>query len=1145
MDRPAYTNVHESPIAQISINTAETRYDPLHSFGFGLSHQRKDDFGVVEPEGAVAAPESRKTLVSTPCRQAGAIATLVFAVFLPVIVHAQVASAVTGRVTDSQGGVIPGVTVEISTDTIHRRQVTDAQGEFAFPDVPVATYRLTATIAGFTPADIPAVSTQPGRTQRLELVLDVGGMTECGLRVVAPEPEIIIANQPGLGLLIPNRDLIELPLNGRNFTQLGTLMPGVIAPPAALGGQAGDATPGGFGNATGGFNVNGMRNQSNNFLLDGAPNNDSFNTGFVLRPPPDAIEEFRILTHAFTAEYGRNAGAVVSVVTKSGSSQWASSGWWFDRDDALEARNRFAVTKPALDQHQFGGTAGGPLVANRAFLFGYYEGFRNRRGTTDTRVVPSAAQRAGDFSGGPVIRDPQTGQPFPGNVIPPARLDGIAARLLDDYVPLPNQPGNRYTQSPDVVDRRHQVGMRVDSQITFANRLTARVHAARTEQRNPLGPANFSPAGNVARADLGDVLVSNAHVLGPTAVNETRLSLNRIDGQPNVTSGLDPRDLGFAITPSNQTALGVPNIGVTGFFTLGDAQQPFASRVNDVWTFADDVTKVAGAHTFKAGLEVRRDRIALAFINRPNGSFTFSGQYSGNAAADFLLGLPQQYRQASGDPNMDGRTWATSLYVQDDWRTANGLSIHAGLRYERAAPFAERGDKLNAFHPGQQSTRFPAAPTGLVYPGDPGVPRGTYGADGNNVAPRLGVVWNVGGSDRTVVRGSWGVFYDTPAGQGDFFQNGTLAPPFQPLTEVTYSLASAEPHFREPLAGVTSGATGFPPGLIFIGWGPRFATPLAQHYHLSLQHNAARVVGLEVAYVGSRARHLPLFVEVNPTTPVLAPTPRQGPRLLSAFGLVRPSLAVARSSYDALQASARVRRWHDLTALLSYTWGHAIDDVSGLNIGGEARPMLPVSLADLDAGEGPSIDAMLARERGDALFDARHRVVFSANYVLPAFDRRTPILRHALGGWSVNAIVQAQTGFALTVTEPVDVALTSLTNRPNAVCDPNASGARSVGQWFDTSCFSRLTLPAAAGAIGDAGRGIVRGPGFARTDLSLVRRIDLPRQQHVELRVEAFNLFDQDRLGNPGLSIGTPTFGQITSADDGRIVQLGVKWGWR
>ncbi len=511
-------------------------------------------------------------------------------------------------------------------------------------------------------------------------------------------------------MLIPNRDLIELPLNGRNFTQLGTLMPGVIAPPAALGGQAGDATPGGFGNVTGGFTVNGMRNQSNNFLLDGAPNNDSFNTGFVLRPPPDAIDEFRILTHAFGAEYGRNAGAVVSVVTRAGTREWRTSGWWFNRDDALEARNRFAVTKPALEQHQFGAAGGGAVGGDHAFVFGYYEGFRNRRGTTDTRVVPSAAQRAGDFAGGPAIRDPLTGQPFPGNVIPPHRLDGLAARLLDDYVPLPNQPGNRYTQSPDVVDRRHQGGGRLDVNAGSSHKLMTRVHAARTEQRNPLGPANFSPAGNVATARLFDVLASEGFVVGPTTFNEVRVSVNRIDARPNVTSGLDPRDAGFAITPSNTAALGLPNIGVNGFFTLGDAQQPFASRVNDVLTIADDLTRVAGRHTIKGGLELRRDRIALAFINRPNGNFTFNGQYTGNAAADFLLGLPQQYRQASGDPKMDGHTWTTSVFVQDDWR-----STHAPHRQRRRALRA-RGAVRRAR---RQAERVPSRRAVDALPGGP------------------------------------------------------------------------------------------------------------------------------------------------------------------------------------------------------------------------------------------------------------------------------------------------------------------------------------------------------------------------------------------------------------------------------------------
>jgi outer membrane receptor protein involved in Fe transport len=1077
-------------------------------------------------------------------RRAGLVVGLVL-LFLPAFVHAQATGTMTGRVTDATDGVLPGAHVTIANEATadSRSTVTNTEGVFLLPLVPPGTYRLRVARDGFNAREVHGVAVPVAGTARVDVVLALPALTEVIIDAV-PMPRLETM-RAGLGLVMSQPAIVDLPLNGRNFTQLGTLMPGVVAPPPTLGGAAGDATPGGFGNATGGFHVNGMRNQSNNFLLDGAPNNDTFNTGFVLRPPPDAIEEFTIQTHGYGAEYGRNAGSVVNVVTRSGATEWRGSGWWFNRDDALEARNRFAVATPALSQHQAGAAGGGRLRTDRAFVYAHYEGFRNTRGTTDTRTVLSGAQRAGDFTGRAPLRDPLTGQPFPDNRIPAARIDPVAARLLSEYVPLPNQPADRFTHSPNVEDRRHQGGARVDVRAA-GHQLLGRVLAAHTDQRNPLGAANFSPAGNIALATLFDALASDTWVVGPDLLNVVRVAVNRIDARPTVTSGIDPRHVGFAITPSNALALGLPNITVNGFFTLGDAQQPFASRTNDVFTIADDVIRVVGgsAHVVKGGVELRRDRVGLAFINRPNGNFTFNGQYTGNAAADFLLGLPQQYRQASGDPRMNGHTWTTSVYLQDEWRATRDVTVSAGVRYERAAPFVERDDKLNAFHPGQQSVRFPQAPLGLVYPGDPAVPRGTYRTDGDNVAPRLGLAWDIGGEGTSVVRAGWGLFYDTLAAQGDFFQNGTLAPPFQPLTEVNYPLTSAAPHLQAPLDGI-GGARDFPPGLIFIGWGPEFATPVAQHYHLSLQRDLARRVAMEVGYVGSRGSHLPMFMDVNPTTPITSPVPRQGPRLLADFSLVRPTLTAARSWYDALQVSARIHRWGGLAGLAAYTWSHAIDHVSGLNIGGEPRPMLPVSLADLAAGEGPSIDAALAREKGDALFDARHRVVFSASYGLPAFEGRRGLVRHALGGWSINAIVQAQSGFALTVTEPVDVALTSSTNRPNVTCDPNARGARTVAQWFDTSCFSRLTLPADAGKIGDAGRGIVRGPGFARTDLSLVRRIDLPRQQHVELRVEAFNLFDQDRLGNPGVSIGTPTFGQITSADDGRIVQLGVKWSWR
>jgi Carboxypeptidase regulatory-like domain/TonB-dependent Receptor Plug Domain len=1054
---------------------------------------------------------------------------------LPSRAAAQATGAIAGVVTDPSGGVLPGVTIDVtSRDTGQvRSTVTGADGFFTIPLVNPGVYDVKATLSGFRTTVREAVTVTVNETVRADAALQVGELAE-QVTVVAQSPLVETTNAT-LGVVIDRQKVMDLPLNGRNFTQLGTLIPGVVAPPSALGGQDGNATPGGFGNVTGGFNVNGQRNQSNNFLLDGAANNDSFNTGFVLRPPPDAIQEFKILTHSYDAEYGRNAGSVVNVVTKAGTNQWHGSGWEFNRDDRLQATNFFAAAKPALKQNQFGGALGGALMKNRLFMFSYFEGFQNKQGVTDTRTVLSAAQRTGDFAGGAAIRDPLTGLPFAGNVIPPGRISPIAQKILDQYIPLPNSAGNRSVRSPNVEDTRQQFGTRFDVHLNDAHTLLGRYIVGHTNNVNPLGGSNFSPAGNTAVATLQDAMASDTWIIRSNMINVARASMNRIDAKPTVTSGLSVRDLGFNITPSNSTAAGLPFITVTGFFTTGDAQQPFATRVNNVAAFTDDLSWLTGAHSFKFGGEIRRDQIKVSFINRPNGDFTFTGQYTGNAAADFLLGFPVQYRQASGDPNLDGSSWVYSIYGQDELRLSR-LTLNYGARYEVNAPFAESQNHLNAFHPGQQSTIFPNAPTGLVYPGDAGVPPGTYPTDTNNVAPRFAAVWDVRGDGRTAVRSAWGVFYDTLPGQGDFFQNGTLAPPFQPLTEVNFPLQVSAPPFANPLAGVT-GAPGFPSGLIFIGWGPDFETPVVQQYNVTLQQQVGASWGVEAGYVGSRGRHLPIFMEVNPTIPILTPAPAIGPRIFPAFSLVRPTFSVAEAWYDSLQASARMRSWRGLNVLASYTLGHAVDHVSGLNIGGESRPMLPVTI-----GDQASIDAALAREKGDALFDVRHRFVLSFGYELPRLSGRDALTRLTLGGWQVNGIVQAQTGFPLTVIEPNNVSLTSLTNRPSMTCDPNDGAPHTVAQWFSTACFQRLTVAANAGQIGNEPRDPVRGPGFSRTDLSFFKNFAIAGSQQVQLRVEAFNIFNQERFGQPNGTLGSPTFGQITSADDGRIVQLGVKF---
>ncbi len=1045
---------------------------------------------------------------------------------------AQATGSMTGLVSDESGAAIPGVTIEITNVGTNqtRTAITDAAGAYTVLQLAPGSYSVKATLSGFKVVARDGVTVSVESTARVDLQMSVGGLEET-ITVTADAP-LVETRSATLGTVIEEKKIVELPLNGRNVTQLGTLMPGVVAPPAALGGAAGEATPGGFGAVTSGFSVNGMRNQSNNFLLDGASNNDTFNTGFVLRPPPDAIQEFKILTHSYSAEYGRSAGSVVNVVTKSGSNDLHGALWEFNRDDALQARNFFAPQgqeKPKLKQNQFGGAVGGPLRRDRLFGFGFYEGHRNTSGLTQNFVVLTDDQREGRF-GATTIRDPRTGLPFPNNAIPADRIDPAARQLIADFVPRANSGANRYIVSPNVEDNRDQMGVRLDYQVSQGSALLGRYIRSETER---VEPPTTRPIGTTSVATLQDVMVANTHVFSNTAINVARVSYSRIAANPTLTSGLDNGAYGINVPHNVPSSQGLANITINGFFSLGDPQQPFVERLNEVAQFTNDFTWVTSGHQLKGGLDLRREHMFIAFVNRPNGDFTFSDALSGNAAADFLLGLPSQFRRTTQNSPQDGHGWLYAGYVQDEFRPRSNVTVNAGLRYEVSVPFVDVNDALNAFRPGQQSQRFPQAPVGLVYPGDPGVPRGTYETDTNNLAPRLGITWDPGGEGRSSLRAAWGVFYDALAGQGDFFQNGVLAPPFTPLVEVN---TPAPITLRSPLDAIAGGPNNFPPGLIFIGWGEDFEQPSAQHFNISWQQEVGRAAGLEIGYVGSRGKNLPIFMEVNPG--VYAPGQLLGgARVFPAFTLVRPTFSVAESWYDSLQASLRLRATRGTSLLVSYTLGHAQDHVSGLNIGGESRPVLPVTI-----GDQASVDRALSFEKGDALFDVRHRFVVSFNAELPTPEGMGTVAAAVLGGWQLNGIVQAQTGFPLTVVDNV-ASIRYLTNRPNQTCDPNDGAPHTVEQWFNTGCFQRRAVPDTA-EPGTTPRNSVRGPGFARTDLSLFKNIRFASDHRVQLRIEAFNAFNQNRFGQPGNQIGTVNFGRITSADDGRIVQLAVKYSF-
>ena len=1075
-------------------------------------------------------------------RIAGAVMAVVL--LLPPAALAQATGQITGLVTDTQGGVLPGVTIEVTslaTGAV-RTALTGADGLYTVPLVQPGDYSVKASLAGFRTALRENLRVTVTETARAVFELEVGQLTETVS--VSGTATLVETSNATHGIVIDEQKVVDLPLNGRNFTQLGTLIPGVVAPPSGLGGQTGDATPGGFGNATGGFNVNGMRNQSNNFLLDGATNNDTFNTGFVLRPPPDAIEEFKILTHAFGAEYGRNAGSVVNVVTKSGTNTLSGALWEFNRDDALQARNFFAPPdqpKPVLTQNQFGGSLGGPVMRNRLFGFGYYEGYRNDSGITNNVVVLSEAQRRGDFSSvATPIRDPLTGLPFPGNVIPASRISPQATQLLNDFVPLPNSPGNRYIVSPTVVDNRDQFGVRFDYQLGANQTILGRYMRSDTDR---ITPRVIAAVDQVALATLQDFMASHNYVISSNVINQARFSINRITANPAVTSGLAPRSYGINLDNTNPAAPGLPSFLVQGFFgggtsALGDPQQPFVDRVNHVWQAANDTTWIKGRHSMKFGVDIRREAMRIAFINRPNGDLTFNGVTSGNPASDFLLGYAAQVRATTTQAIQEGYGWLYAGYIQDEFRVTPRLTLNLGLRYELPTPFIDVNDAITGFETGVQSQVYSNAPAGLVYPGDPGVPRGIVPTDKNNFAPRLAVAWDPFGDGKTSVRSAFGVFYDALAGQGDFFQSGVLSPPFTPLIELNATAATAALiPISDPLRSVAGPPNPFPPALTIIGWGNEFESPYAYHYNIGVQRQIGANLGAEVAYVGSRGNALPIFIEVNPGlyTPGQV---TQGARLLPAYSLVRPTFSAAQSWYDSLQMSLRMLPSHGLNFLASYTLSEATDHVSGLNIGGEARPVLAVT-----QGDEASVERALEFEKGAALFDVRHRFVLSFGYELPRLEDKAAAIRYVAGGWQLNGIYQGQTGFPLSINRGATLDIRYLTWRPDVTCDPD-NGPKTTGQYFDTSCFNLRTLPETGDRPGNVGRNTVRGPGFQRTDLSIFKNFDFNQRHRIQVRIEAFNLWNQARFGQPNGIIGTAPFGQITTAEDGRVIQLGLKYSF-
>ena len=1086
----------------------------------------------------------------------------------------QITGSIRGTVSDPSGAVVQAAAVtakQIETG-LTRLAVTDKQGEYVLVELPIGHYQLEVQAKGFETYLQEGISLDVNQNAAVSVHLELGSATQ---RVeVSANATLVQTTVSSLGETVMEREILDLPLDGRNFSQLGLLQPGVVPLTPGL------LEAGGPARQNQAYAVDGQRPESNNFLIDGADNVSSVDGGFVLKPPIDAIAEFKILTHNADAEFGRNTGSTTNIVTRSGSNSFHGALWEFFRNDAMDASDYFTQSVQPLKQNQFGATFGGPIIKDKTFFFGYYEGFRNRQGETVPATVPSLAERQGNFAelctsgftngfcNDPNPADGQqlynflTGAPVPNNQL--TYIDPIAKNVLP-FFPLPNTGTNGFIATQTLSENNDQFGVRLDHYLSRVDTLNFRYMYSSGPTTDPLSPVGANvpgfPVGEDDRAQ--NFVAQETHVFSPNTIGVARFSFLRnkflLDEHLNHES---PSDLGFEYDPTLPSAAGPPFIQVGGYASVGDPITGPRNTFQNTFDGSGSVSWIHGHHEFKFGGGYRRDQINALQGIASNGFFVFSTFPFSDGFASFLSGQPVVFLQGGGDFSREIRERAFDAYAQDNYRITSNLTLNLGLRYELPLPATENKNRMNLFVPGAQSRVIPNAPPGLLYPGDPGVPAGLIPAQKTAFAPRVGFAWNPRGDAKTVISAAYGIFYEPYyTGEGGPLQDPVSAPPYLKTQQISFPVNS----FANPFYSPNPFSQPFPEPMTLLVLSRNLHLPYAQDWNLNIQRSFGPDWLFQIGYVGTTGVRLPRFIEGDPAVfvpgldssgnPISTENNVNQRRLYSGCTLAQPNncvyssvgeiASIANSSYNALQTSLRKRFSYGLSFLASYTWSHSIDDVSSFNITGSASQ--PVA-GENDLAQNP-FD--LAAERGPSMFDSRNRFVLSYEWSIPFLQHSSEWYGKILGNWQLNGIFTAMSGTPFTVFDSNDVSLQGQapeisgfsSNRPNVIGNPN-SGPRTVAEWFNVSAFQKLQ-PDPLGrfeVFGDEGRNAVEGPGYVDWDFSAFKNIPLTESKELQLRGELFNFLNHTNFRLPVSDIESPTFGQIQSDVGPRVIQVALKF---
>ncbi|MGE3843390.1 MAG: carboxypeptidase regulatory-like domain-containing protein [Vicinamibacterales bacterium] len=1056
-----------------------------------------------------------------------------------------------GVVKDGQGGVLPGARV-VALDTasgLRTERLTDPEGRFFLPALPVGNYDVSVELFGFKRFTQSGLTLRVGQKMELLVTMAIGQLSDV-VTVSAEIPLLRVANAE-IAEIIDNREVQELPLNGRQFIQLAQLTDGVTIPPGGTRGAA-------LGQAGPLPNVYGQRGGHNIYLIDGVKVTDELFNNLVISPSVDAIQEFKIQKTMYPAEFGGKASALVNVVTKSGTNTFHGSALEFFRSDRFDAHNYFddrSKPVPDLRQHQFGVNVGGPLRRERTFFFFSYEGQRIRKAQTQTFSVPTAELRSGDFSGvATPLCDPLTRisastaagscTVFPGNRIPTSRLDPVALALLAK-VPSPSGSGTvqNLLANDNQINPMNQVGLKIDHRLASGGHLYGRFTSFRVDDTQPFGTSSLNEAlvpgfGRTVTTHSENVALGATRAFGSNWLNEVRFGyLHAAGGQVSPNRGVDfAAQSGVQGVTTNPADMGYPQVSFGGLFSAIGDPTSFVSRNNTSYEIYDNVMLDRGAHRLKFGGYLFHLRFNPVNPNNARGNFAFNGQWTGNAFADFLLGYPSSSQVGIGRADEHGRSTWLHVYGQDDWAVNSRITLNYGLRYEINSQMADVDNRLSAIDiPGKRiviasdasgavsPTATPLLsqiPIAYVTSNDAGWTRGLLRPSYRRFAPRLGVVWAIGEGRKTVVNAGFGVFLNQWAYSVQQALAQTL--PFFFAKTITAAADAVQPTqststvLLSPANGTVGGNT--------MDWD--FRTEYAKNYSLSIQQQVTSNTALEVSLLRSA------IVGADSSTVRNVPEPGPG-----AIGPRRPVPQLSNvtairwdgySIFNGVTFRAEHRLSRGLAFNAFYTLSKAIDDASD--------PGGTVSEANL-----PQDVRNMSAEEAVASFDHRHRFVANVTYEIPGFGSTgTGLVSRFGSGWQVTGTVLLESGAPFTVNLGTDRANIGAgpAQRPNQICDPNNGGAQTAQQWFNTSCFELQPQF----TFGNAPRNSVLGPGYANVDLALTKAMDLGGDRRLQFRWEIFNLLNRTNFDVPNRIAFTPNFGRIFSAKPPRQMQLGVKF---